>query len=145
MGMSDVSLKTDEDEHSIRMHLSYPWVPIRYIYHYSCVSWSSEHGKLLSNSQWIPVIFPGSFCLPLSVSLSPFSLLGITVSALGDHSYYDPRPPELKKVEWEYYKQLDSVSFSNYLKKHCNTVEQRHLIGAFILNEFTSISLAEPL
>lgn len=91
MGMSDVSLKTDEDEHRIGMHFSYPWVPIRYIYHYSCVSWSSEHGNLLFNSQRIPVIFPGSFCLPLSVCLSLFllSLLGITVSVLGDHSYYD--------------------------------------------------------
>lgn len=48
------------------------------------------------------------------------------VSALGGQdpitvTMMTPRPPKLKKVEWEYYKQLDSVSFSNYLKKYCRT------------------------
>lgn len=71
----------------------------------------------MDSSNFSRFVLSASVCLSFSFLSwgSQFLLLGITVIMM------TPRPPELKKVEWEYYKQLDSVSFSNYLKKYCRT------------------------
>lgn len=59
------------------------------------------------------------FVLSVSVSFLSFLLLGAKI--LSQLLWWLLDPLNLKKVEREYYKQLDSVSFSNYLKKYCRT------------------------
>ncbi|KAG2467350.1 MEMO1 protein, partial [Polypterus senegalus] len=141
-----MSLQTDEDEHSIEMHLPYTAktmeshkddfsiVPVLV----GALSESKEHeyGKLLSKYLADPS--------NLFVISSDFCHWGQRFR----YQYYDESQGEiyrsienLDKMGMNIIEQLDPVLFSNYLKKYHNTICGRHPIGVLLNASFVSFFL----
>ncbi|KAG5194304.1 hypothetical protein JEQ12_013101 [Ovis aries] len=124
-----MSLQTDEDEHSIEMHLPYTAKAMETL----SESKEQEFGKLFSKYPVDPS--------HLFVVSSDFCHWGQRFC----YSYYDESQGEihrstehLDKMGMSIIEQLDPVSFSNYLKKHHNTICGRHPSGV-LLNDITEL------
>ncbi|XP_044775057.1 protein MEMO1 isoform X1 [Neomonachus schauinslandi] len=138
-----MSLQTDEDEHSIEMHLPYTakameshkdeFTIIPVLVGALSESKEQEFGKLFSKYLADPS--------NLFVVSSDFCHWGQRFR----YSYYDESQGEiyrsiehLDKMGMSIIEQLDPVSFSNYLKKYHNTICGRHPIGV-LLNAITEL------
>ncbi|XP_018117386.1 protein MEMO1 isoform X1 [Xenopus laevis] len=147
-----MSLQTDEDEHSIEMHLPYTAKAMeRYnvVFHIAChkddltivpvlvgalsESKEQEFGKVFSKYLADPT--------NLFVISSDFCHWGQRFR----YTYYDESQGEiyrsienLDKMGMSIIEQLDPVQFSNYLKKYHNTICGRHPIGV-LLNAATEL------
>ncbi|XP_029820980.1 protein MEMO1 [Manacus vitellinus] len=132
-----MSLQTDEDEHSIEMHLPYTakameshkdeFTIIPVLVGALSESKEQEFGKLFSKYLADPS--------NLFVVSSDFCHWGQRFR----YSYYDESQGEiyrsiehLDKMGMSIIEQLDPVSFSNYLKKYHNTICGRHPIGVLL-------------
>uniref|UniRef100_A0A8C5V7J2 Protein MEMO1 n=1 Tax=Microcebus murinus TaxID=30608 RepID=A0A8C5V7J2_MICMU len=139
-----MSLQTDEDEHSIEMHLPYTakameshkdeFTIIPVLVGALSESKEQEFRKLFSKYLADPS--------NLFVVSSDFCHWGQRFR----YSYYDESQGEiyrsiehLDKMGVSIIEQLDPVSFSNYLKKYHNTICGRHPIGV-LLNAITDFS-----
>ncbi|XDB49997.1 hypothetical protein ABFV05_003613 [Capra hircus] len=143
-GMSErMSLQTDEDEHSIEMHLPYTakameshkdeFTIIPVLVGALSESKEQEFGKLFSKYLADPS--------NLFVVSPDFCHWGQRFR----YSYYDESQGEiyrsiehLDKMGMSIIEQLDPVSFSNYLKKYHNTICGRHPTGV-LLNAITEL------
>ncbi|XP_044866364.1 protein MEMO1 isoform X3 [Mauremys mutica] len=138
-----MSLQTDEDEHSIEMHLPYTakameshkdeFTIVPVLVGALSESKEQEFGKLFSKYLADPS--------NLFVVSSDFCHWGQRFR----YSYYDESQGEiyrsiehLDKMGMSIIEQLDPVSFSNYLKKYHNTICGRHPIGV-LLNAITEL------
>uniref|UniRef100_A0A8C6HWR1 Protein MEMO1 n=1 Tax=Mus spicilegus TaxID=10103 RepID=A0A8C6HWR1_MUSSI len=138
-----MSLQTDEDEHSIEMHLPYTakameshkdeFTIIPVLVGALSESKEQEFGNLFSKYLADPS--------NLFVVSSDFCHWGQRFR----YSYYDESQGEiyrsiehLDKMGMSIIEQLDPVSFSNYLKKYHNTICGRHPIGV-LLNAITEL------
>uniref|UniRef100_A0A8C1I430 Protein MEMO1 n=1 Tax=Cyprinus carpio carpio TaxID=630221 RepID=A0A8C1I430_CYPCA len=132
-----MSLQTDEDEHSIEMHLPYTAKAMEsHKDEFSIVpvlvgalseSKEQEYGKLLSKYLADPS--------NLFIISSDFCHWGQRFR----YTYYDESQGEiyrsiehLDKMGMGIIEQLDPISFSNYLKKYHNTICGRHPIGVLL-------------
>uniref|UniRef100_A0A8B9P952 Protein MEMO1 n=1 Tax=Apteryx owenii TaxID=8824 RepID=A0A8B9P952_APTOW len=132
-----MSLQTDEDEHSIEMHLPYTakameshkdeFTIVPVLVGALSESKEQEFGKLFSKYLADPS--------NLFVVSSDFCHWGQRFR----YSYYDESQGEiyrsiehLDKMGMSIIEQLDPVSFSNYLKKYHNTICGRHPIGVLL-------------
>ncbi|XP_058020936.1 protein MEMO1 isoform X2 [Ahaetulla prasina] len=138
-----MSLQTDEDEHSIEMHLPYTakameshkdeFTIVPVLVGALSETKEQEFGKLFSKYLADPC--------NLFVVSSDFCHWGQRFR----YSYYDESQGEiyrsiehLDKMGMNIIEQLDPVSFSNYLKKYHNTICGRHPIGV-LLNAITEL------
>ncbi|XP_064173041.1 protein MEMO1-like [Anguilla rostrata] len=132
-----MSLQTDEDEHSIEMHLPYTakameshkdeFAIVPVLVGALSEAKEQEYGKLLSKYLADPS--------NLFVISSDFCHWGHRFR----YTYYDESQGEiyrsiehLDKMGMGIIEQLDPISFSNYLKKYHNTICGRHPIGVLL-------------
>uniref|UniRef100_A0A2I3S6U9 Uncharacterized protein n=1 Tax=Pan troglodytes TaxID=9598 RepID=A0A2I3S6U9_PANTR len=127
-----MSLQTDEDEHSIEMHLPY-----------TAKAMESHKDEFTI----IPVLV-GALSDKYLADPSNLFVVSSDFCHWGQrfrYSYYDESQGEiyrsiehLDKMGMSIIEQLDPVSFSNYLKKYHNTICGRHPIGV-LLNAITEL------
>ncbi|KAL4641377.1 protein MEMO1-like isoform X1 [Arapaima gigas] len=135
-----MSLQTDEEEHSIEMHLPYTakamesckdeFAIVPVLVGALSESKEQEYGKLLSKYLMDPC--------NLFVISSDFCHWGERLYRFR-YTYYDETQGEiyrsiehLDKMGMAIIEQLDPISFSNYLKKYHNTICGRHPIGVLL-------------
>ncbi|XP_015263938.1 PREDICTED: protein MEMO1 isoform X1 [Gekko japonicus] len=140
-----MSLQTDEDEHSIEMHLPYTakameshkdeFTIVPVLVGALSETKEQEFGKLFSKYLADPCnlfVVSSDFCHwgQRFISAENDEHLDKMVSAENDE--------HLDKMGMSIIEQLDPVSFSNYLKKYHNTICGRHPIGV-LLNAITEL------